>query len=212
VSFSHKAQKRPLDLLKVLIALGGRQVSQTRILEELWPHGKAAPASFDMALKRLRDLLGADALVRTERKLTLNRAHCWVDVWALERALKLGADDASRESAALYKGPFLRGETDVWCLPTRERVRAAFVRHVHRAAQALARAGRWAEAADWYADGLNADDLAEPFYRELMRCYVALDRRAEALGVFRRCCRVLDAQLGIAPSAATVTLSRSIAD
>lgn len=87
VSFTGKTQKRPLDLLKALIALGWRNVNQACLIEALWPDtdGDAAAASFNMALKRLRELLGhPDAVLLTERKLTVNAQLCWVDVWAFE--------------------------------------------------------------------------------------------------------------------------------
>ena len=37
VTFSGKAQRRPLELLRVLIAHGGREVTEERVTEALWP-------------------------------------------------------------------------------------------------------------------------------------------------------------------------------
>lgn len=37
VSFTGKVQKKPLDLLKALIAFGSKEVSETRLTDELWP-------------------------------------------------------------------------------------------------------------------------------------------------------------------------------
>jgi DNA-binding SARP family transcriptional activator len=41
-------------------------------------------------------------------------------------------------------------------------------------------------------------------------CYQALDRRSEAIGVYRRCEKVLAASLGVAPAAKTLELYRAL--
>ena len=79
-----KAQKKPLELLKALVALGSEGVESSRLAALLWPDadGDAAKASFDTTLYRLRKLLGVDtALVLAEGKLSVDRRQCLVDVW-----------------------------------------------------------------------------------------------------------------------------------
>jgi LuxR family maltose regulon positive regulatory protein len=157
---SGKAQRRPLELLKVLIANGGDAVSEERIADAMWPRipGDSAHRSFSSALHRLRKLLGEDkALVLHEGKLSLDRRWFWTDIWAfeaqaaaLEAALRPGAAqpppaqvrrDAER-LLALYRGPFLAGEADpAWLLERRERMRSQFAR-------VMAAAGRY-----WNASG-----------------------------------------------------------
>ena len=60
LALSRKVQKRPLDLLKLLIASGGQGVETGAMIELLWPdaEGDAAQASFDSTLYRLRRLIG----------------------------------------------------------------------------------------------------------------------------------------------------------
>ena len=60
--FSGKAQQRPLDLLKLLVALGGSDIDTQQLTAALWPDadGDAAKASFDTTLFRLRKLLDVD--------------------------------------------------------------------------------------------------------------------------------------------------------
>jgi LuxR family transcriptional regulator, maltose regulon positive regulatory protein len=58
---------------------------------------------------------------------------------------------------------------------------------------------------------LEIDNVAEEVYRRLMSCYVRSGRPAEALRVYRRCQEMLSLVLGIAPSAETDALRRSIA-
>src|SRR3989337_2276555 len=90
VEFGRKVQQRPLSLLKALIAVGGRDVSEAGLAELVWPEadGDLAHHSFEVALSRLRKLLGKEeALVLKEGRLSLSNRQCWVDVWAFERSL-----------------------------------------------------------------------------------------------------------------------------
>lgn len=215
VTFTGKTQRRPLDLLKALIASGGRNVSQARLIEALWPaaDGDAAAASFNMALKRLRELLGhPDAVLLTERKLTVNAQLCWVDVWAFERGIASKQRDEQEAVRVLnlYQGPFLGDDEEAWSLSMRERLRAAFLKHVQVVGELLEVRGNWSAAADWYQRGLRVDDLIEQFYQRLMVCQHQLGRRAEALATYQRCKKILAAHLGVAPSATTEALYRSI--
>ena len=74
--FTGKAQQRPLDLLKLLVALGGSDVDSQQLTSALWPDadGDAAKTSFDTTLFRLRKLIDVDnALVLSAGKLSLAR-------------------------------------------------------------------------------------------------------------------------------------------
>jgi ATP/maltotriose-dependent transcriptional regulator MalT len=142
-----KAQRRPLELLKALIAHGGEQVPEGRITDALWPRvdGDSAHRSFTSALHRLRKLLGEDrAIVLHEGRLTLDRRYFWVDAWAFEAlAAELeSAADAARvgqlaeRMLALYRGPFMAGEDDAaWLISPRERLRTRLERAMRRAPQ-----------------------------------------------------------------------------
>jgi two-component SAPR family response regulator len=141
---SGKAQRRPLELLKLLIAYGGEKVSESRVVDALWPRidGDSAHRSFTSTLHRLRKLLGEDkAVTLHEGKLTLDRRYVWVDAWAFETlAARLDAevDPAQYEKLAermlaLYRGPFLADETDpAWALQPRERMRGRLARAMGR--------------------------------------------------------------------------------
>ena len=83
-------RNKPLELLKILIALGGRQVSQEKLTEILWPDapGDAALRNFNTTLHRLRKLLRYNqALVLKDTLLTLNPHYVQVDMWETERLL-----------------------------------------------------------------------------------------------------------------------------
>ena len=43
-----------------------------------------------------------------------------------------------------------------------------------------------------------------------MLCYQALDRKAEAIGVYQRCEKTLSATLGVSPAPETIALYRTL--
>ncbi len=141
VRFSGKVQQKPLEMLKALIALGGRDVAEERLCDELWPDadGDAAHKAFSVNLVRLRRLIGHDrALIFQDGRLSLDDRCCWVDTVAFERlaaeaeglwngrqvnqsskssAIGAIAERASRaatlteKAIALYSGHFLSAES-----------------------------------------------------------------------------------------------------
>ena len=208
VTFAGKAQRRPLDLLKALIALGGRDVPQSRVAEALWPDadGDSAAAAFDTNVKRLRRLLGrADAVTLSAEKVAVNPRVCWVDAWSFEREVKTAADDIAATERALssYRGPFLGAEVQEWSISLRERLQTRFLQGVRAIGANLESAKSWERAASLYERGLAADDLAEEFYQRLMICREQLGQRADALSAYARCERLLQSRLRIVPSAKT---------
>jgi pentatricopeptide repeat protein len=223
VRFSGKVPKKPLLMLKALIAFGGAGVADHRLIDALWPddEGGAARDSFSMAIHRLRKLLSnGEAVTLRDGRVSLNSGICRVDGYAFEQV----CDQAERKALeglhaefaalaergmAMYLGGFLSADTDLpWASGMRERLRAKFVRLVGLYGKVLEAAGQWDGAAAVYMRGLDADELAESFYQGLMRCHQRLGRSAEALSVYRRMRQTFSVILGIKPSAETEALVR----
>jgi LuxR family maltose regulon positive regulatory protein len=225
--FATKAQKKPLELVKALVALGGDGVDAARLAAILWPDasGDAAKVSFDSTLYRLRKLLGLDAaLVLNEGKLSLDPRHCWVDVDAFERAAR-DADTVALDLAtaperiataaavlrAAYPGHFLAGDEDHgWLMTMRDRLRAKLVRTALALGRRLQASGRMRDAAELYERTLELDNLAEDLYRQLIVCQRELGERAAALRTYRRCNELLSVVLGTKPSPETEAVRRSL--
>jgi ATP/maltotriose-dependent transcriptional regulator MalT/DNA-binding SARP family transcriptional activator len=207
-----KAQKKALDLLKALLALGGREVTEHRLADALWPDSDAARQNLKSTLHRLRKLIGAEALSLSEGKLSLDARTCWVDVWAFERALGEAAEDPAKLLAALalYKGSFLSGEDEAYLISMRERLKARFLRAAVKAGAHLESQGRHEQAIDLYESAIRHDSLAEVYYQRVMRCYQHLGRAAEALAVYARCAQALRASLGLGPNAETEALRKNL--
>ncbi|MEK6209665.1 MAG: BTAD domain-containing putative transcriptional regulator [Pseudomonadota bacterium] len=221
LEFSGKVPKKPLMLLKALIAFGGRNVPEERLMDALWPdeEADAARKSLDITVLRLRKLLGShEAIVVSEELIGLNPQLCWVDVWAFERRIAQteaaegeAGLSAAAAAVALYRGNFLPTDTDEpWTVKARERLRVKFVRLVETVAQSDEAAGHWEKAMAHYLKGLEADDLVEAFHLGLMRCYRALGRPAEGITAFRRLRQTLSVVLGIAPSPAAEALAQEL--
>ena len=216
-----KAQKKPLDLLKALIAFGAEGVDAARLAALLWPdaEGDAAKGSFDTTLYRLRKLLGRDdLLVLAEGKLSLDREQCWLDVRAFEQAARDadaagGADEVARHGQALleaYPGHFLAAEEAPWAIELRDRLRSKLVRTVLGLGERLQAASRWVEAVALYERAVERDNLNEGLYRGLMICQRTLGQTAAALQAYRRCRELLSVVLGVAPSSETEAIRRSL--
>jgi ATP/maltotriose-dependent transcriptional regulator MalT/DNA-binding SARP family transcriptional activator len=230
LEFSGKAPGRPMELLKVLIALGGQNVRADQLGDALWPHVDAdyAHKSFTATLHRLRRLLGDEgALLLRDARLSLDPGLIWVDVWALDRVIAefdevLRSTAAGKpaaalsaltdEALALYRGPFLPDESEQPnFLAQREQIRARLLRCLARAARSLEDAGRAEAAADCYLRLIDADPIYEAPYRNLMLSYQRCGELAEARAVYERLRTQLSAMAKSMPSAETQAVYAGLA-
>ncbi len=218
ISVAGKTQKKPLELLKALIALGGRSVAASTLAETLWEDSVdgAARHALDMAVSRLRKLLGDDRTIQIqEGKLSLNDKLVWIDAHAFER---LAGDfekhpgeaglNLAQQAMARYTGAFLAGDEEAtWLLGRRDRLRSHYLRLVTADGSALERLGQSNQAIDIYRRALELEPLAEALYQSLMRCQLELDEPAQALETYRRCRQMLSVVLSVSPSPQTEKLA-----
>lgn len=151
-----KAPKKPLELLQALVALetrSGQGVSTATLIDQLWPDadGDAAHNAFNVALSRLRRLLGDPlAVVQHDNRVRLDVHRVWSDVAVLQR-LAERADTVHDADAAqqlvhrlldVYRGPFLADLDAPWAAACRERQRLRFRRSVARLIDTVASAGQ----------------------------------------------------------------------
>jgi LuxR family maltose regulon positive regulatory protein len=219
--FSRKAQKKPLELLKALIAAGARGIRDEELADALWPEadGDAAAQTLKTTLYRLRLLIGKDEVVKVrEGRVTLDERHCWTDAWAFEQLL--GEADRRNPQIAvpllekavgLYQGPFLgRGMEEPWLLSAAERLRSKFLRGVERLGSLRSQNGEWEKSRECYLKGLEVDGLAEEFCRGALVCCRKLGLRAEGLSLYQRFEKRLKTELGIVPDARTMVVRDSL--
>ena len=221
VEFSSKGPGRPMELLKVLVALGAQNVRSDQLADALWPRVDAdyAHKSFTTTLHRLRRIFEDDnALILRETRLSLHPRLVWVDTWALDQLLaeidgvlrepRARAEPLLRalteEALTLYRGPFLPDESEQPSfIACREQIRGKLLRCLTRVARWWEDNGMPEAAIDCYLRCIDADGLCEPFYRNLMQCYQRRGERAEALATYERLRTVLSTRLKVMPSQET---------
>jgi LuxR family transcriptional regulator, maltose regulon positive regulatory protein len=224
VQFSRKAQKKPLELLKTLIASGGKEVSEEQIVDLLWPEsdGDAAYDALKTNLSRLRHILDNDKAIRfQDGRIALDPQSCWVDAWAFEhmaaqseRLWKQNQTEAiivAEKALDLYQGHFLSSDRDTfWIITYQERLRDKYLRLITRAGDHHKKLSQWEEALDYYLKGLEIDSLIEEFYQQIMVCYGKLGQPSRAIETYHRCKKILASSLGCNPSSKTESLYQSL--
>ncbi len=215
VVFTGKVQRRPLDLLKLLV-VSREGASVQAIADQLWPqaNGDTGRQSLKVTLSRLRELIGKEAVIQRSGRIALNPAYCWADAWAVtaltEKPGKQAVDALMRrhrELEQLYAGSFLPEDDHLsWVVVERERMNKSYLDFLAGALERLLAAHHYTEAAEIGWRGLAIDELAEEFYRGLIQANDALGRRHEAVRTYRRCQRTFSERLAIEPSAETKSL------
>jgi len=227
--FSKKVQKKPLQILKALIAQGNRSIKMEQLADLLWPDadGDLAIIAFKTTLSRLRQLIGNEKAIEVlEGRVVLDPRICWVDAWAFEKMFgeleplldgDLAEDQVegtlklAEKALAVYKGPFLPAEEEEsWGASYGERLRGKFLRFILRLGDLLQGMGQEEKAVECYQKAFDADGLAEEICQRLMVGLQKLGRRSEAIAAYRRCRSTLASSLGIDPSPRTETIYRSL--
>lgn len=217
LTFPRKAPQKPLELLKALVARGGRGADTRDLCEQLWPDldGDATRNAFDVTLHRLRKLLGSDAVLVQDGKLALDHSRVWVDAWAFEKLSGAvdrwkaesisgtGLESATERLLRFYTGHFLAGEDPPWAIAARERLRSKFLRAVSKIGEQLERRAGGELVTTLYRRAIELDPLAEELHRGLILSFRAQNRTAEAIDAYRRCRDLLTTALGVEPSAPT---------
>jgi DNA-binding SARP family transcriptional activator len=203
-----------------------RAVTQSDLADALWP--ESLPASWTLALSaivsRLRARLGSVGLPRA--RIIGNAFGCyqftppgetWVDVEAAlagldaaEGALAAGNPQAaygpSLITTTILRRPFLPGHEGAWVDQRRAVLTSSLVRALDCRAEALAANNELILALSHAREAVRLEPYRESGYRRLMRLLDANGDRAEAVRAYQQCHDLLDKELGVAPSAETVSL------
>jgi DNA-binding SARP family transcriptional activator len=221
LQFKGKTQKKPLELLRILITSGGKEISIENIIDTLWyeADGDMAQSAFSSTLNRLRALIGhKEAIQLRDGKLTIDQNYCWIDMLAflniLNKADDLWKKDKKKKSSNLYKkaitiytGHFLAEEAEKnWIIPMRERLKNSFLTAITKLGMHLEQEKEFKKAIEYYKKGLAVDNLEEKFYQRLIVCFHDLGRYADAAKAYSRCKDILKAVLGVVPSERTEKL------
>jgi ATP/maltotriose-dependent transcriptional regulator MalT/DNA-binding SARP family transcriptional activator len=216
VDIDSKSQRRPLELLKAIIALGGRQVATARLLDALWPEAEADAAfhSLESTLHRLRKLVGKEQVQMKNGLVSINRDSCWIDALCFDHICsKMSKPDSHayiERTLALYQGAFLPGEEAPWALAIREQLASQSIRMTEQLADSYLHQGDGVTACAVLERGLGHNSLSESLYRRLIACYIERQEYAAAKHVYQRCEEQLLKEFDLLPSAATRELIKQI--
>ena len=225
-----KKQKRPLELLKVILSQGGRKVNKTRVCDILWPDsdGDASQSALSTNLQRLRRFLGDDRfIIVREGAISLNESFCWVDLWQLQALLqelsilwnrkwsKMDQNLAGELLCAaleLHEAPFMSEEAEdpPWSLALRIRFQKKLSGWCLALGRVLEDQGRQEEAVRYYLIGRSIEPVREELYQRLIICYLKLGLKAEAMSEFSLCREVMRKHFACEPSGKTRELFNSI--
>lgn len=210
--------KKPLTLLKVLIALNGRDVQEEDIAALVWPHsdGDVALQNYATTLHRLRKLFAINDLILTKNgRVSLNAEICYVDIWVFQRLVGLADSIKTRENIEItrkidllenavqvYRGAFLEADGEVLaCLVRmRERLRSKFARCIWELSEYYEQQCLYRQAVQVYERALEMDDATEELYRRLIMCYFRLNQRSAGCAVYQRFKKSLKETMGLAPA------------
>lgn len=199
-----------------------RQTPQSRryLAFLFWPDSTEAQAHVNLRniLHRLHHALPeADHVLRVDSQTVQWQPDIPIclDVADFETAI-IGADqtEAMRDSAALqaaleravslYQGDLLPDCYDDWILPERERWREMMLGALARLIILSESRFDYRTAIHYAQQLLRHDPLQEATYRHLMRLYALSGDRVNALRTYQTCVAVLEQELAVEPSLATL--------
>ncbi len=201
--------------LAAFLALRGGQVGRSQAADVLLPdvdHDHAL-ASLRTALWRLRGT--APGIVESAGSDLRSCPHTVVDLRETEAlALHILRTQLPREEALCASDRLSRDLLpdwdDEWLVFERERFRDLRVHALERLCEQLSMAGDHADAVRCGLLAVQAEPLRESAHRALMRAHVAEGNRARALAEFRSLERLLEQELHVQPSPATIDLVREL--
>lgn len=202
---SGKSQRKILELLATIIALGGRNVNGNLLKEILWPdaEGDLASLSLGTSLHRLRKLIGKEAVLLNTGMISLNDACCWLDLWIfettsckLEHVLKFGepqrvVTELTDQLMVLYRGTFLKNYDSGWILLKQEQLLDRMTRLFNLSADFYEQHGDNERTSQLLSKVLELKPLSEASYRRMMQHYIKLGWPDQALHIYRQCQRIL---------------------
>ncbi len=226
------SREKARQLLQLLITERWRWLQRDQIIELLWPEAgfSTAEGQFKVALNALTTALEpqrpphapsfyikrngtAYRFAPPAEAVQIDVEHFEALLDQAEAALPLAERIALyRRALVLYGGDYLPENLyQDWVAETRERLQRRYLNAASNLAELLLESDSQ-EAIRWCEAVLAVDPCWEEAYRLLMRAYLQQGNRPQALRIYERCTRQLDAVLGIRPLPTTIALYKSIRD
>jgi DNA-binding SARP family transcriptional activator len=185
-----------LPRLLFFFALDRPVVTRSDICTSFWPelHDEQAVNVFHVTKRRLHKALDADVLVHEDGYYRINHElHIYYDVLDFAASLVRGRSgdatqrlEAYQRAATLYRGPFLQGHQDTWIVQRRADFRVGYVEALKHIAGVWQERQRPEQALAILQKGLVEDLRMDDLSAEVMKLYMQLGRRNEAVAHYQR--------------------------
>jgi predicted ATPase/DNA-binding SARP family transcriptional activator len=210
-------------LLGYLALFLDRTHTREELEEMLWPDEtpEATRTRFRQLLATLRRLFAPAPglpLIADRTEVRLDPGSVSTDVLDFERAIAAAKRTGEpneraehlRRAIDLCQGELLPGYYEDWVISERRRLADAHTEALGRLALALAELGRLDAAIDFGRRAVAEDPLREEANCDLIRLYTMAGRPAEALRQYSEMERLLQREIGLAPSSAAQALVTEI--
>lgn len=184
-----------LPRLLLFFAMDRPEVTRNQICETFWPKLEIDPAVnvFHVTKRRLHKAIGMDVLAHDGRYYRVDRdTPFYFDAFEFVDALLEGRYGEPAEPfelwqrvAKLYRGPFLQGHDDGWIQERREAYQNAYLEALENIAAIWEARESFELALHTLTRAIDTDFRREELHLRLLRLYMQLGRRAEAVAHFR---------------------------
>ena len=172
-----------------------------------------------VALTKLRKQFD-DFLIIQRRTLAFDPdSNYWLDVELFEQNLNQPNPTTEQLQTAvnLYRGPFLADLPlrdallfEEWVRPYQERLRQMAMEALYRLSVLNTQEGAYAQGIDNLGKLLQLEPWMEEAHRQMMLLFALSGQRSAALTQFEQCQAILDEELGVEPTEATIVLYEKI--
>ncbi|MCP5094360.1 MAG: transcriptional regulator, partial [Chloroflexi bacterium] len=221
-------RKKARQLFQLLITHRGNMLHRDQISTLLWPEldQDGAVRDFKIAFSAMCTVLEPNRkrnapsayVVRDGSRYGLRMvADMWVDVVAFETAVSTANRHASKsvdeairayqDAFGLYQGDFLQAYPyESWCSEERDHLQALYLHAAERLAGGLLSKQAWEAVVPICTAILEIDDCWEPAYQMVMKAYIQLGNRTQAIRAYQRCQSALQTGMNVGPTAVTQSL------
>jgi TolB-like protein/DNA-binding SARP family transcriptional activator len=168
------------------------------------------------ALKKLLDGIEPNPLQIEHTNVNLASQSIEIDAVKLEELTRDQTPQAANLAITLYRGEFMEGVVvrdsngEEWLAFERERYRKHATDALEKVLEFQIETGEQDKAAKSGERLVSLDPLNESGWRRLMGVYATRGDRNYALMAYKRCCEVLNKELGVEPSQETAELETAI--
>ncbi len=209
-------------LLAYLAAESDKAHTRTQLATLLWGDwdDTGAKANLRKTLFRLKKGLGAlaDELLTISRSsVEFHAESAEIDLHQFTQLSQQDDIDSLTTATTLYHGNLLASfdiedapEFNEWLTVQRENLHQQYLVLLYRLGELHLAQENYTAAQSLAQEQLALESWREGAHRQMMRVFEAQGQRAEALAQYDRCCDILEAELGVAPSAETQELAAAI--